>query len=104
MIYETILQQLGGRRFQVMTGTKNFVYDSKEPNFLRMDLQRNKSGANRLKITLDANDTYTMHFYKGSLCKKTFDYKMTKQQTFEGVYCDMLQDIFTKVTGMYTSL
>lgn len=44
-------------------------------NGLQMSLARNKTSANRLKIILD-----------------------------EGVYFDMLQQIFTDVTGLYTRL
>jgi len=108
-VANTILQQLGGRKFTAMTGSKNFLYAEvsetvKEP-WLRMDLTTNKAGVNRLKITLNSNDTYTMEFYKMTLGKATnWEAKITRQQTFENVYDDMLQAIFTQVTGLYTSL
>ncbi|MCB0374898.1 MAG: hypothetical protein KDD04_03170 [Sinomicrobium sp.] len=97
----TILAQLGGRRFMAMTGSKNMLYDA---NWLRMDLAKNKSGANQLRITLQDNDTYKMEFYRFTLNRKTFDYKITEKANFEGIYADQLQSIFTEVTGMYTSL
>ncbi len=104
---QTILQQLGVNKFVVMTGSKNFLYAERSETvnneWLRMDLTRNKAGVNRLKITLDANDTYTMHFYK-QVIKNYVDVVITKEQTFEGIYCDQLQEIFTQVTGLYTSL
>lgn len=106
-VADIILEQLGGHRFVVMTGSKNFLSDG---NKLRMTLAKNMSKANRLEITLDADDTYTMRFYKftaGRFSKKTWtftDDKITEIKSFSGVYCDMLQDIFTQVTGMYTSL
>lgn len=106
-VADTILQQLSGNRFLVMTGAKNLIADG---NTLRMTLPRNSSGANRLAITLDASDTYTMRFYKytaGRLNKKTFSWsedKVTEIVTVDGVYCDMLQSIFTETTGMYTYL
>lgn len=106
-VADIILQQLGGNKFLVMTGAKNLVVDG---NTLRMTLPRNCSKANRLYITLDPEDTYTMRFIKytaGRLNKKTFTWtedKVTEIKTVEGVYCDMLQDIFTEVTGMYTHL
>ncbi len=104
-ICNTVISQLGGNRFIVMTGSKNFVYSYKEEEFwVRMDLTRNKAGVNRLKITLNWDDTYTMYFYKGTNCNKTYEYKITKEQTFTGIYCDQLQEIFTQVTGLYTSL
>lgn len=106
-VAKTILQQLGGNRFAVMTGSKNFLSDG---NTLRMSLAKNISKANRLEITLEADDTYTMRFYKytaGRLDKKTFSW--TEDKTIEvhkekGVYCDMLQPVFTQVTGLYTHL
>ena len=106
-IANTILEQLGGNKFIAMTGAKNFVSDG---NTLRMTLPKNRSKANRLYITLDASDTYTMHFFKytaGRLNKKAFAWSPDKKEDIEnisGVYADMLQDIFTSVTGMYTHL
>ena len=38
---------------------------------------------------------------------KTFEFskeKIKEIKTVEGVYCDMLQETFTEVTGMYTRL
>lgn len=106
-VANTILQQLGGNKFIVMTGSKNFLSDG---NTLRMHLAKNMSKANRLEITLDPDDTYTMRFYKytaGRLNTKTFSFtedKITEVYTIDGIYFDMLQEIFTNVTGMYTHL
>ena len=101
-----ILRQLGGGKFLTMTGSKPVV----DGNTLRLHLLKNCSKANRLYITLEADDTYTMRFFRytaGRLNKKTYTWtedKVTEIKTVEGVYCDMLQDIFTQVTGMYTHL
>lgn len=107
-VAETILQQLGGQRFTAMIGSKNYLADG---NSLRMTLAKNRSKANRLTITLDeATDTYRMHFYKytaGRLNKKTFEWvpdKVVEVAEFDNVYCDMLQELFTQVTWMYTRL
>lgn len=93
-VAETILQQLGGQRFTAMTGSKNYLADG-----------------NSLTITLDeATDTYRMRFYKytaGRLNKKTFEWvpdKVVEVAEFDNVYCDMLQELFTQVTRMYTRL
>lgn len=94
-IAKTILYQIGGNKFIVMTGSKNFLYGD---NYLLMTLSQNKSGANRLKITLDPSDTYTMQFLK----YRPFETEIVKE--FSDVYCDQLQDIFEKVTGLYTTL
>lgn len=99
MIAQTILQQIGGRRFSTMTGSKNFIDLG---NGLQMSLARNKTQANRLKIILDGStDTYTMRFYRQSVTK-TFDIKVKEIAYYELVYCDMLEEIFTSVTGLYT--
>lgn len=68
-----------------------------------MKVGKNSGGVNRLKITLDADDTYTMYFYKQTMTR-SFDFKISKETRFEGVYFDMLQDLFTDVTGIYTKL
>ena len=92
MIANTILQQLGGHGFTVMTGGRNYINLG---NGLQMSLARNKTSANRLKIILDEDtDTYT----------KYADIKVKKIAKYEGVYFDMLQQIFTDVTGLYTRL
>lgn len=102
-----ILEQLGGNKFLAMTGAKNLLADG---NTLRMTLPKNRSKANRLYITLDPDDTYTMRFFRftaGRLNKKTFTWtedKTTEVKETSGVYADMLQDIFTSVTGMATHL
>jgi len=91
----TILNQLGGNKFIAMTGSKNFLSTE---NSLQMNLTRNKVNAQYLKIELTSMDLYNMKFYsfRGSELK-------VKNQ-IEGVYFDQLQDIFTNVTGLYTSL
>lgn len=110
-IPEIILEQLGGHKFIVMTGSKNFVADGKT---LRMTLAKNASRANRLYITLGSDDLYTMHFFKytaggwrinhkaGTVTEKKE--KIEEVKTFHGVYCDQLQELFTEVTKLYTRL
>lgn len=106
-IAETILNQMGGHQFIVMTGVKQLIEDG---NTLRMTLPKNASKANRLWVTLDNDDTYTMYFFKltaGRLNKKTFtfsEYKEVEIYKISGIYFNQLQDIFTKVTGMYIYL
>ena len=70
MIAKTILEQIGGRRFATMTGSKDFIDMG---NGLRMSLARNKTSANRLDIIYDAGaDLYNMRFYRRTFSKKTF--------------------------------
>ncbi len=107
-VAEIILQQMGGNKFIVMTGSHHFLADG---NTLRMQLVKNKSKANRLYITLDeATDLYTMRFFKftaGKLNRKTYEWsddKTTEIVLVEGIFADQMQKIFTEVTGLYTHL
>lgn len=106
-VANTILEQLGGNMFIAMTGARNFLVDG---NTLRMTLPKNRSNANRLYITLDGTDTYTMYFFKftaGRLNKTTFTWIPDKTEDIRklsGVYANMLQEIFTATTGMTTHL
>jgi hypothetical protein len=94
-IATTILNQLGGKRFIVMTGSKNFV--TTEKGGLLMKLSRNASGAQYLKIELNGSDLYEMNFFS----VRGIDIKQKAE--FSGVYCDQLTNIFESVTGLYTS-
>lgn len=54
-VAETIRQQLGGARFAMMTGAKNFVGGE---NMLLFSVGRGaKAGINRVRVTLDPSDT-----------------------------------------------
>ena len=100
-IAKEILSQLGGHKFTVITGSKQYVAGE---NYLRMNLARNQSGANRLKIELNWMDTYDMTFYRQTMNRKTFEVKITEKAQFSGVYFDHLCGIFEDTTGLYTSL
>jgi len=90
------LKQLGGNRFIAMTGAKHFGVG---PNGMSFKIGRNSKRVNHVTIDLDrGRDLYNMKFdwvtIKGIKNKKTL----------KGIYADQLQDMFTKYTGMYTSL
>ena len=89
---ETILEQLGGNRFLVMTGSRVF---SRGQHSLHLKLAPNKSGADRLIITMNSLDLYMMQFRKG-----------TNESVLgiNGVHPDQLQEIFMEQTGLYISL
>tara|TARA_B100000508_G_C11227874_1_gene165471 strand:+ start:55 stop:372 length:318 start_codon:yes stop_codon:yes gene_type:complete len=92
----TILNQLGGNKFRVMTGAKNFMDHG---NALSMRIGRNSSNSNYLKITLNDSDLYDVRFSKVT---KMGEEKSVRE--FNDVYNDMLVEIFESHTGMYTSL
>jgi hypothetical protein len=95
-IAKTILSQLGGNRFVAMTGAKSFGYDSKGSSVsLQFRIGRNAKQVNIVKINyIRGKDLYEMEFYKGT--------KLLKKVS--NIYADQLQKMFTKHTGMYTSL
>ena len=92
----TILNQLGGNKFRVITGAKNFMDHG---NALSMRIGRNSSNSNYLKITLNDSDLYDVRFSKVT---KMGEEKSVRE--FNDVYNDMLVEIFESHTGMYTSL
>jgi len=94
-IAKTILQQLGGNKFIAMTGAKNLGHTNKG---LQMKIGRNSKGITHVIINLKASDTYEMEFIK----LRGPSRKVVKKVS--GVYNDMLGKIFTKYTGMRTSL
>lgn len=106
---ENTLQQLGGREFVTMTGSRNFVADG---NTLRMRLAKNQSGANFLEITLNGRDLYDMRFfyYKNGYLKTLYEQQKLVEvppvrrevMRYDDVYCDMLRSLFTQVTGLDT--
>ena len=96
----TILNQLGGKRFIMMTGAKDFIADGDD---LVFKIGRNESKANKVRIHLTGADLYDMTFTRETFSTKTLEWKKTEKAKSEGNYCDMLQTQFEKITGLYTS-
>lgn len=98
-VARTILEQLGGNRFVAMTGARNFLGIEKGLSFqLPGGGGRVKAGVNNVQVILAADDTYKMYFSR----RRGSSFKTVASH--EGIYCDQLQEIFTKETGLYTSL
>ena len=100
-IAQEILRQLGGKKFIAMTGSKNFTSSKNDKGeaVLTMHLTKNKSKAKYLSITLNSLDLYDLEF---STTNKDYEYIVV--ETHNDVYNDMLQEIFTSVTGLDTHL
>ena len=96
-VAKTILEQLGGRRFIAMTGAKNFLGSERSLSF-RLPSYFARNGINAIRITLAANDTYTVEF------SKIRGTKFTAVSTHEGIYWDGLAALFTAETGLFTTL
>ena len=102
----TILNQLGGNKFIAMTGAKDFLTGGNDITF---KIGKNSSKANMINIILDDNDTYTMKFIKFTKFRMTKNYEFIEAKTEvlkeeKGIYSDLLQEIFTEYTGLYTHL
>ena len=92
---QTIINQLGGNKFIVMTGAKNFVAGD---SMLMFSIGRGaKSGINKIKIQLNNNDLYNVFFFN----TKKAEYTVSN---FENVYTEDLTPLFTIETGFRTSL
>lgn len=96
-IAQTILEQLGGRRFIAMTGARDFL-DCGDTLKFRIPGNMTKKRINIVMITLNGRDLYDIEF--GRLWK--LDYKAIEKHT--DVYFDGLQPLFTRITGMHTRL
>ena len=94
-VASTIYGQLGGNRFAVMTGAKNFVSSE---NALTFRIPKAKNGINAVRIILNEMDLYDIEFIRvwGTTVKPV--------SNVGGIYADQLRDVFTSYTGLYTSL
>jgi hypothetical protein len=97
-VANTILEQLGGRRFLVMTGASNLggTVDS-----LTMKLPSNltKGRVTHVRITLTPADVYKVETIRVRGGRKP---SVTTVAVADEVYCDMLQDQFLEMTGLFT--
>lgn len=97
-VAQTILFQLGGMRFVRMTGAKNLVGSETGLIFRISSVNSDRKRVNVVLVTLDASDTYTV----------TASYlragKLTTVAKRSDVYCDQLQEVFTRLTGLNTTL
>lgn len=94
-VAKTILSQLGGNRFIVMTGARYIMGSS---NSLSFRIPKAKESINYVKVTLNALDLYDVEF--GRI--RGDSYKVVSEANC--IYDDQLQSVFTKNTGLYTRL
>ena len=93
-VADTILNQLGGNRFQVMTGAKAFVGS---PDSLQFSIPTSRK-INKVFIELTDLDLYNVFFYniRGTVVKVI--------HMVDGIDAGRLREIFTTITGLETSL
>jgi hypothetical protein len=100
MIAQTILSQLGGNKFRVMTGAKHFIDNGQGLSF---QLPRSaKDGIKAVRIILNGLDTYDVEFLKLGTARN--GYKNTTIKELSNVYADQLTSVFESATGLATSL
>jgi len=84
----------------VMTGAKHPM--AVDENTLAFKLPGGggftKDGINKVSITLDPADTYTVRFYR----IRSTNFKLVAE--YSDVYCDQLKTIFESTTGLRTNL
>lgn len=88
-----ILEQLGGGRFLAMTGAKNLVGGE---GALRFDLPK----SHKMRISLTAADLYKLEYWKWARGKL----ELVLLEESDGIFNDMLQAEFTRITGLHTRL
>lgn len=96
-IASIILQQMGttpNRLYAMMKGQCLAIENGLQINF------KGSRKANKVQIVLNADDTYTMTFFKFN--RRTFDCPVVAE--LEGMYFDMLRSYFEQTTGLYVSL
>lgn len=97
-IATTILNQLGGRRFILMTGSKDFVGSETSLTF---KVGRNPKKITHVKVEYSyGKDLYVMSFLKYSARKFEFETVVK----FDEVYAEDLTGHFEENTGLLTSL
>ena len=95
-VANTILAQLGGSRFQAMTGATNLLADASSLTFKLGRFTGLK--VTHVRVTLDASDAYRVEFLavRGSGVKVCHD--------VDGVHAEELRRVFETTTGLRTSL
>jgi len=96
-IAETILDQLGGQRFIIMTGAKALIAIESGLQF-KLPSKLTHRGIDTVRITLTPMDVYHVEFRK----IRKLAYSVI--ESVDGVYCDQLQEVFTEKTGLLTHL
>lgn len=96
---QTVIDQLGGNRFVVMTGAKLFVKDDAAQTLAFKLPGAARDGINYVNVKLEENDTYTVQFSKlrgMNLAKLIAEREM--------VHGDELRAVFVAATGLDVSL
>lgn len=109
---QDIVRQLGGRRFMLMTGVKQFNLEG--DGSISFDLGSNGSESNYVRVEYNYNkDLYNLVFIKRTRKKDKelsmpgfpiWDYKFNELKRYDSIYNDQLRELFEDFTGMYLTL
>lgn len=98
-IAATILSQLGGNQFIGMTGARNLTCLEDGSLVFKISGTMTRDRVNRVQITLDPSDTYTMQFHRVRMGKNP-SCKLIHERT--NLYDDTLRPVFEEITGLVT--
>jgi hypothetical protein len=96
-VANTILAQLGGNKFRVMTGAKNLI-GSADGLSMKVAGRIAKGRVSYVTVKLDPTDTYIVKSFS------VYKHKLTELYSADMVYDDMLAKTFTEATGLETRL
>ncbi|MBK3511305.1 hypothetical protein [Pseudomonas sp. MF6747] len=92
-----ILDQLGARRFLMMTGAREVAATTKGLQF-KLPANFASAGINMIRIELNEMDTYDV------IAGRWARFDFTEKAREDGIYCKDLQRSFTRLTGLDTHL
>jgi hypothetical protein len=87
----TILTQLGGERFVMMTSATSFIGSA---DSLTFKVGSNPKRVTHVRVTLTPDGLYDMTFFRIG----------KGPQSHDGIHREMLQQVFAANTGHYTAL
>lgn len=101
-VAQTIMAQIGRgnvNALKVMTGAKNFMSHNEECGALSFRIpMKTRNGANYMKVTLNASDTYTVEF------GRVWGHKYVQLAGgASDVYAEDLAGLFERETGLFVS-
>lgn len=96
-VADTILNQLGARRFLVMTGARELVATAQGLQF-KLPANFAKDGVNMIRVELNALDNYDV--VAGRWARLEFKEKARESM----IYAEDLQRAFTRLTGLDTHI
>ena len=94
---ETILRQLGGRRFCAMTGARDFSGDENHLSF-HLPSRMTRKRASAMRIVLEPADTYRLETIR------IVNFEVKTLDVRSGIHVERLHETFTDMTGLETSL